>query len=303
MNNIKTGAFIKGLRKEKGSTQKDIAELLHVTDKAISKWERGLCAPDISLLEPLASALDVSIIELIKGERADENEHAQEIEATTKSVIDYSKNVIAYKAKFLRKKYLITAFICVVIAIAVCLISLWRSGYFFIIDRSVSPDGNTAVTVYDRDIFSHDFFRKAAAAVLVQKKGQGDLQITYGDCAYKGIWWAPDSKKYVMALQYDDEAQFALAWLERNAESNLNAYLSMGVEMNELAEYGFQHDGETPFAQIDYQFLQWSLDSSAMLIYYSFTDVSQTLHSGYFWYDCENGTVYAPFELDADQPA
>ena len=57
MDNAKTGTFIKELRKEKHLTQKELADLLHVTDRAVSKWERGLCAPDISLLEPLALSL------------------------------------------------------------------------------------------------------------------------------------------------------------------------------------------------------------------------------------------------------
>lgn len=57
MDNGKTGALIKKLRKEKGMTQKELADQLHITDRAVSKWERGLCAPDLSLLEPLAAAL------------------------------------------------------------------------------------------------------------------------------------------------------------------------------------------------------------------------------------------------------
>ena len=50
MDNLKTGAFIKSCRKEKRMTQKELADRLHVTDRAVSKWERGLSAPDIALL-------------------------------------------------------------------------------------------------------------------------------------------------------------------------------------------------------------------------------------------------------------
>ena len=57
MDNMKTGQLIRDLRKEKGMTQKELADKLHITDRAVSKWERGLCAPEISLLEPLAEAL------------------------------------------------------------------------------------------------------------------------------------------------------------------------------------------------------------------------------------------------------
>lgn len=61
MNNQATGALIRDLRKEKKLTRKELAERLYVTDRAVSKWERGLCAPDIALLEPLAQALDTTV--------------------------------------------------------------------------------------------------------------------------------------------------------------------------------------------------------------------------------------------------
>ena len=64
MDPVKTGTLIRALRKERNMTQKDLAEHLHITDRAVSKWERGLCAPDISLLESLAETLGVSILEL-----------------------------------------------------------------------------------------------------------------------------------------------------------------------------------------------------------------------------------------------
>ena len=56
----KTGALIAEARREKNMTQKELAGLLHVTDRAVSKWERGLNFPDIALLEPLAEALGLT---------------------------------------------------------------------------------------------------------------------------------------------------------------------------------------------------------------------------------------------------
>ncbi|MBE6865446.1 MAG: helix-turn-helix transcriptional regulator [Ruminococcaceae bacterium] len=50
MDIAKIGNFIKELRKEKGYTQKELAEKLHITDRAVSKWERGLSAPDLPML-------------------------------------------------------------------------------------------------------------------------------------------------------------------------------------------------------------------------------------------------------------
>ena len=67
MNQYVTGAVIKELREKNHMTQADLAERLGVSDKAISKWETAKGYPDISLLEPLASILGVSITELISG--------------------------------------------------------------------------------------------------------------------------------------------------------------------------------------------------------------------------------------------
>lgn len=68
MDNYVTGAAIRSLREAKGLTQEELAERIHVSAKAVSKWETGKGFPDISLLEPLASALGISVIELLSGE-------------------------------------------------------------------------------------------------------------------------------------------------------------------------------------------------------------------------------------------
>ena len=64
MDAQKFGTFIAVCRKEKNMTQADLAAELQVTDKAVSRWERGIGFPDINTLEPLADALDVSVLEL-----------------------------------------------------------------------------------------------------------------------------------------------------------------------------------------------------------------------------------------------
>ena len=301
MDNTKTGALIKSLRKAKNITQKELASLLYITDKAVSKWERGLCAPDIALLEPLSEALGTSVIELIEGEQIIQDEHIVEKEASAKSVLDYSIKEISNKIKTVRTKYISIAAACLAFIIIVVGFILWRGGYFFVIDKNSSPDETFGITVYDKALSGIGFSGEDAVSIIVKAKDEtrGELRISYGNCSYQGIWWAPDSKKYVIALNYEDREYLALAWLERNAESNLSAYLSMGVQMNELAEYGLQYINEEPFPEIEYRFLQWSLDSTSMLIYYSFTDINHAPHSGYFWYNCEDGTIFSTFELSA----
>ena len=68
MNQYVTGAMIKRIREDRGMTQQQLSEKLAVSDKAISRWETGRGYPDISLIEPLAEALGISIIELFSGE-------------------------------------------------------------------------------------------------------------------------------------------------------------------------------------------------------------------------------------------
>lgn len=68
MNNEKIGNFIATLRRNKGLTQKELALKLSVTDKAVSKWERGLGFPDITLLNSLANILEVDVSEILNGE-------------------------------------------------------------------------------------------------------------------------------------------------------------------------------------------------------------------------------------------
>lgn len=71
MDNEQMARFISELRKSQKMTQKELAEKLNVTDKAVSKWERGLSYPDISLLSPLAEIFGITTNELLKGQRND----------------------------------------------------------------------------------------------------------------------------------------------------------------------------------------------------------------------------------------
>ena len=74
MNREKTGALIAAARKEKNMTQKDLAKALHVSDRAVSKWERGAGFPDVGLLEPLADALGLQVLDRLRGEEQEEAE-------------------------------------------------------------------------------------------------------------------------------------------------------------------------------------------------------------------------------------
>ncbi len=74
MNQEQIGKFIAEQRKIKGLTQEDLAERLGITKNAVSKWERGLCLMDMSLLKPLSEILEVSINEILAGEKIEEKD-------------------------------------------------------------------------------------------------------------------------------------------------------------------------------------------------------------------------------------
>ena len=120
MNTEKTGLFIAELRKSKNITQSQLAEMLHVSDKAVSRWETGRGFPDINNLENLSDCLEVSVAELLKGERAAEAVSREELENITEEGISLTK------AFMNRKRYLniLTGFILGLIIISASVVHL-----------------------------------------------------------------------------------------------------------------------------------------------------------------------------------
>ena len=98
MNAQKTGGLIAAIRKEQNRTQQDLANELGVSNAAISKWERGIGFPDVSLVEPLAISLGITIAELFKGERIDDSID-NEYESLLADVVKVSVNEISKKKK------------------------------------------------------------------------------------------------------------------------------------------------------------------------------------------------------------
>jgi transcriptional regulator with XRE-family HTH domain len=89
MDNNKIGLFISELRKSNQLTQKELAIKLNISDKAVSKWERGLSCPDISLLSPLSNIFNVTTTELLNGERAVSND--LNIESVVVNALEYGE--------------------------------------------------------------------------------------------------------------------------------------------------------------------------------------------------------------------
>ena len=115
------GAFVAKCRKEKQMTQADLAAKIQVTDKAVSRWERGIGFPDINTLEPLADALEISVLELMKSERmVDEQVPKKEVA----ELITDTLNVAALQRKQERK----TAYWILGIALLLVMVVLFLDG-------------------------------------------------------------------------------------------------------------------------------------------------------------------------------
>lgn len=119
MNQEKVGKFIASLRKEKNLTQEQLAEKLNITKNAVSKWERGLGLMDLSLLQPLSKILNVTVTELLNGERANDSEHNND---TTLLNVGYTskdfKKYMCKESKTFKKYYIYEIiFICLLIII------------------------------------------------------------------------------------------------------------------------------------------------------------------------------------------
>lgn len=119
MDNIKFGKFIRESRQGKGLTQKQLAEKLHVSDKAVSKWENGAGFPDIKIFEPLAECLGVSLIELMQSERVAEPEiDREEAEQIVARTISQSKQAEEWQRRMWKVKVLLGACICGILYLA-----------------------------------------------------------------------------------------------------------------------------------------------------------------------------------------
>lgn len=111
MDQIKIGRFIADERKRKEYTQKQLSERLGISDKTISKWERGNGFPEVSLLLPLCAALEITVNELLSGERVSEEEYRRKAEENMVNLVK--------EAQESKKKIILSAMVAGLTLIAV----------------------------------------------------------------------------------------------------------------------------------------------------------------------------------------
>lgn len=119
MNQEKIGKFILKCRKEKKLTQVELAEKLGVTDKSISNWENGRNMPDLSLFKPLCEILDISINDLISGEKLSKDKYQEKLEENIISTIDYTNKKILIKNNIIGILFLTFGIIITITAMSI----------------------------------------------------------------------------------------------------------------------------------------------------------------------------------------
>lgn len=124
----KVGKFIMTLRKEKGLTQEQLGTKLGVSGKSVSKWERGVNAPDIAILEKLSNELNVSINELLKGEINEKKiENLIQSKITLDGLKFYSNNI---KNNFIKKMILILCVVIILFALVFTITNYGRTSIY-----------------------------------------------------------------------------------------------------------------------------------------------------------------------------
>jgi len=134
MDQQKTGQLIAQRRKELNMTQKMLAEKVGVSDRAISKWERGAGFPDVSLIEPLADALQLSLLELFQGERQSPSPAE---ESSARKVLHFALPQIQKKTRAY-KRLLLT--LCAILVLLIILFAIPTAG-------NHQSEGNAIISV------------------------------------------------------------------------------------------------------------------------------------------------------------
>lgn len=165
------GAFVAEQRKRQGLTQQQLAQALHVTDKAVSKWERGLSYPDVTLLHPLAAALHLAVDDLLTCRPGESEEHLEHITPTTpaaspavQAVVDISHANDVQQQK--HHRFRAAAVILTIIVLIVLAVKQYNGG-LFLRQRTAAPDGAFTLSVYRDGLFTGRYWLQSSTPLYV----------------------------------------------------------------------------------------------------------------------------------------
>lgn len=170
MDQVKIGAFIKSIRKEKGLTQEQLAEQLGVSQKSVSRWETGKTMPDYSLLSNICDALEINVAELLGAERIDGDS------VPKKQVTTIAQNMIFLVNDKRRIRRIVGAVLSAVIML-ICVVGLYNSEF------SISVDSTTEL---EKAINEYHFADEVKADVLERQAIGNRLYVLYEEREYPG---------------------------------------------------------------------------------------------------------------------
>lgn len=133
MDQVKIGKLIAECRKAKKLTQVELANLLGVTDKSVSKWENGICLPDVSLYKKICEILDLTLNEFFSGERLTDESFKQVADSNLFSALENSVFTLRDKIDFFKKKWQKDHFIEIILVMIIII--------FFIIYGFIKNNG------------------------------------------------------------------------------------------------------------------------------------------------------------------
>lgn len=201
MNQEKTGKFISALRKEKNMTQRELADKIGVTDRAISKWENGRGMPDLSLMESLCNELEISVNELLSGEKIEPKDYLEKSEENILSTIKYTEKKIKKNSTIF--KIIIAAVILLTVSLILMFLtdirqmnqnkpvvfSTWGYKYAPLIDKLDESGITTAIKEY------------------LTEKGESEPKHYSGEKTFVSI------KIYLTEEEEQDKQYFVYAWV------------------------------------------------------------------------------------------
>lgn len=251
------GGFIAKLRRERKMTQQELAEQLHVTDRAVSKWERGLSYPDVTLLEPLAAALGIGVETLLTGQTTEAPLKEPESSAL-RSVL-----VISGEERRQRRRRMAqcAALAAVVVLTAALLAAMQHNGRLLVGERSVSPDGAMTMTVYRTSLLGGGLAIESSrplpwteyclhcgqGSVRMVTRHQLDSRVT----ALDELQWSPDGR-YLLLCGITD-SQYAPSYVgmwDFTANGEDGAVQERCVDAEILVRLAGYGDPESPKAAL-----------------------------------------------------
>ena len=235
MDLVKIGKYIAGKRKNLGLTQKQLAEKVGMSDKSVSKWERGICLPDVSLYFDLCSLLGISVNEFLAGEDIIHENLEKKSEENIISVVTDSKR----KQKSL--KYIICALLILsILTTAVIATSLYRaykpmnfitpmaedSVEMQTVNLIAGPDGANAYQFTTTDKF-------ARLKIYYSEYHQGKLLNKEPiEIGFEGMN-SPKNGGIIIVPDYDHAVIKLVVWTDDGSKSSVDLPLMEGVEGRE----------------------------------------------------------------------